>query len=248
MSRAKWKLPVAVQLSWLFWMAVGQADGATAQYPVGVLLSKGRVSVEGRVEFTQHSKYVDPMVFTGNRIIVREGEAQIELLLGGTIRICSNSELSIMHNRSPYLFLLHGGSAAFDLPESRGDTFFTADFLVRTQVGSADHKLPFKGEIRLDPDGTVCVSSKRGGLVVSRQDNQSMLTVPDGASVRLQPLETLTPLLARAEDCSCLDRAQPKDIEKLVLSLQPHQPKRTLLRRLGGVFRRVLRVVSLGLL
>lgn len=173
----------------------------TGQFPVGVLTSKGSLQLTGRVDWGRGRRSPFPMIYDGTRIRSTSGEAQLELLAGGRLDLCRDTDLTVQQPRSPFLFTLHQGSVSYDLPGSQGDLFLTPDFLIR--VGPDPQLQPdtYRGGISLEPDGTVCVQSDRGLLQVTGQDNSHSLTVPPGPGMRVAPGRILSPEYLR--DCQC---------------------------------------------
>jgi hypothetical protein len=215
----------------------------TSDYPVGVLTSKGRVDIEGRIQVTARSKSADPMIYSGNKIYVAEGEARLDLVLGGNIKLCRDSQFTILQGHSPYLFTLNKGSISFELSESRGDTFFTPDFLIQTTVNTADGKpFSFRGELSVDDRGVVCVRSVEGSLRLMTQNNRGILTIPAGASVRLNPGEIKPESIVLNQSCSC-QNLSPKEARSLTLSFQHKQG-----HGLTLFLRKLAHIVTLGLL
>jgi hypothetical protein len=213
-------------------------------YPVGVLTAKGRVSIEGRIQFTAKSKFLDPMLYSGNMIRVAEGQAKLDLVLGGSIKLCNDSELAILHGHSPYLFTLNKGSIYFELTESRGDTFFTPDFLIQTEVAASSKPSAFRGEITVETGGMICVRSLEGRLRLTAQNNRGVLTIPAGASIRLSPGEIRPESVMLNQSCSCQSLLSPREAQDLIMSFQPGERNRSLL---GRFFRKLARIVTFGL-
>lgn len=176
-------------------------SGPTGKFPVGFLTSKGSLQLTGRVDWGRGGRSRFPMIYDGARIHSKTGEARLELLAGGQLGLCRDTDLTVQQPRSPFLFTLHRGSVSYDLPRSQGDLFLTPDFLVRVSPGSQLQSDACRGEISLEPDGTLCVRSERGLLEVTGQDNSVMLTVPPGPGMRVAPGRIASPEYFR--DCPC---------------------------------------------
>jgi hypothetical protein len=213
-------------------------------FPTGVLTIHGEVQLEGRFLVVSQRRSSEPFVYSGNRIQVADGEARLELLLGGALNICRASQLSVLQNHSPYLFSLERGSVAFDLPQSRGDTFFTPDFLVRTNWDSKAGPMAFKGEISLDPDGTVCVRSLVGDLRITAQSGPEAMVLRPGASVRLPPGKIGSEVAFLKESCAC---AKYPKLSDSLMSFQHRSDPHHFLVKTGRFFRKLLNVVTFGL-
>ncbi len=189
-------------------------------------------------------KISEPLIYSGNRISVAQGDATLELVLGGKLRFCEGSRLSVHQNHSPYLFAFEAGSLTFDLPESRGDTFFTPDFLVRTETPVAATKGSFKGELSVGADGELCVRSLLGTLQVFSQANQRVLSVSAGSSIRVRPGELRLETSPGNQACFCENPRRGKD---LLYSFNSSPKHFSLLRKTGGMFRKLLRLLTFGL-
>ena len=173
----------------------------TGKFPVGVLTSKGSLQLTGRVDWGRGRRSPFPMIYDGTRIHSKSGKAQLELLAGGQLNLCRDTDLTVQQPRSPFLFTLHQGSVSYDLPGSQGDLFLTPDFLIRVGPDPQLQSDTYRGEISLEPDGTLCVQSDRGLLEIAGQDNSQSLTVPPGPGMRVAPGRILSPEYFR--DCQC---------------------------------------------
>ena len=171
------------------------------KFPVGFLTSKGSLQLTGRVDWGRGGRSPFPMVYDGTRIHSKSGTAQLELLAGGRLDLCRDTDLTVQQPRSPFLFTLQRGSVTYDLPRSQGDLFLTPDFLITVGPGRHLQADGYRGEISLEPDGTICVRSERGQLEISGQDNSRVLTVPPGPGMRVAPGRILSPEYFR--DCQC---------------------------------------------
>ena len=172
------------------------------KFPVGFLTSKGNLQLTGRVDWGRGGRSPFPMIYDGTRIHSKSGKANLELLAGGRLDLCRDTDLTIQQPRSPFLFTLHGGSVAYDLPDSQGDLFLTPDFLIRVGPDPQLEPDACRGEITLEPDGTICVQSDRGLLEITGQDSSQTLTVPPGPGMRVTPGRILSPEYFR--DCQCV--------------------------------------------
>ena len=175
--------------------------GQSTKSPVGVLTTQGSMQLTGRVDWGRGGKSPSPIIYDGTRVHSKSGKAQLELLGGGLLNFCQNTDLTIQQPRSPFLFTLHLGTVAYDLSHSQGDLFLTPDFLIK--VGPDPQLQPdaVQGEITLDPDGTICVRSDQGLLEITTQDNAETLTVPPGSGIRVAAGQIASPEFFR--DCQC---------------------------------------------
>jgi hypothetical protein len=213
-------------------------------FPAGVLSIQGEVRLEGRFLVISQRKSTEPFVYSGNRIQVTEGEAKLELLLGGALNICKASQLTVLKNHSPYLFSLETGGLTFDLPRSRGDTFFTPDFLITTESEPSGPPTSSKGEISLESDGGICVRSLAGNLRIATQNGSHAFSLLPGASVRLSPDEGGSKVVFLKESCACT--RYPK-LSDAMLSFREHPGRGVFLVKTRTFFRKMLHVLTLGL-
>ena len=108
----------------------------STQSAVGILSFNGNLRIDGKVAWGNHGQSKPPIIYNGTRIYLQNGTATLELLMGGVIKLCEESNLTVQEIHSPYLFTLHHGSIIFDLPNSAGDIFFTPDFLIKIKSSS----------------------------------------------------------------------------------------------------------------
>jgi hypothetical protein len=216
-------------------------------YPVGQLKAKGEVSVEGRVQLASSQKFADPLLYSGNTIRVRSGEASLELILGGKITIHANSNLALLQNHSPYLFTLSKGAVSFELKSRKADVFFTPDFIIKTEPDLAHPEMRFRGEISLAANGMLCVHSREGRLHITTQDNRSFLSIPSGGSLTVVPTEGSAEPQVFAQNCDCLKllNIPPQDV---MLGFQAPQQHLSFWRRFSAAMGKTLRIVTFGLL
>lgn len=175
--------------------------GREGKFPVGFLTSKGSLQLTGRVDWGRGGRSRFPVIYDGTRIHSKSGTAGLELLAGGRLDLCRDTDVTVQQLRSPFLFTLHRGSVSYDLPGSQGDLFLTPDFLIRVGPGTGLQADAYRGEISLEPDGTLCVRSERGQVEVTGQDNSQVLTVPPGPGMRVAPGRIASPKYFR--DCQC---------------------------------------------
>ena len=236
-----------MQLAGIGLSAMGKETNSSSKvedFPVGVLSIHGEVRLEGRFLLISQRKSSEPFVYSGNRIQVTEGEAKLELLLGGAINICKASQLTVLKNHSPYLFSLETGSLTFNLPQSRGDTFFTPDFLITTDSEPSGASTSSKGEISLEPTGEICIRSLAGNLRIATQTGSHGFNLFPGASVRLSPDRVGSEVVFLKESCSC---TQYPKLSDTMLSFREHPGKRGFLVKTRSFFKKILHVVSIGL-
>ena len=177
------------------------------KFPVGFLTSKGSLQLTGRVDWGRGGRSPFPMIYDGTRIHSKNGKAELELLAGGRLDLCRDTDMTVQQPRSPFLFTLHQGSVSYDLPDSRGDLFLTPDFMIRVGPGPHLQARAYRGEISLEPDGTLCVRSERGQLEITGQGDSPVLTVPPGPGMRVAPGRMASPEYFR--DCRCAGRLRP---------------------------------------
>ena len=175
--------------------------GHAGKFPVGVLTSKGNLQLTGRVDWGRGGGSVLPMVYDGTRIHLKSGRAELELLMGGRLNLCRDTDLTVQQPRSPFLFTLHSGRVAYDLSRSQGDLFLTPDFLIRVEPDPQARPEACRGEIGLESDGTICVRSDQGLLVITAQDYSETIAVPPGPGMRIVPGRIASP--EYFQDCDC---------------------------------------------
>ncbi len=221
-------------------------EGALIDFPAAQLTSNGEVSLEGKVQFSPQGKARGALVFSGNKIKVRSGEARLELMMGGSLRLLNDSELTILQNHSPYLFALSKGSVAFNLDSSREDSFFTPDFVIKTLAEGSSAKNKHKGELTVGADGVVCLHSQTGNLKVTTQDGQNFLILPSGGSMQLHPGDVVNQPMFYSQACSCL-KPSGKLVNDFSAGFGP-RPARSFWARISLALRQFAHMASLGLL
>lgn len=214
-------------------------------FPIGVLSSKGNLHLNGLVHWGQHEQSMLPMIYEGTIIKLKDGTATLELLMGGTIKFCDVTDLTVQQMRSPYLFTLQRGTIDFNIPESRGDVFFTPDFLIKIDPTKQLGATSSKGKIRLEPDGTICVKSHQGTLTVSTQDYSETVSVPEGEAVSIQPGQIVS--LQEIQDCSC--NAPSPLLGRPEITSAAHQTGGSSFAEKSTSFlRKLIKILTLGLI
>jgi hypothetical protein len=222
-------------------------EGAQADFPAAHLTSHGEVSLEGKVQLSSQGKIKGALVLSGNKISVRSGNARLELMLGGSLRLMDESELAILQNHSPYLFTLSKGSVAFDLDSSQGDSFFTPDFVIKTLSEGSSVKNKHQGELTVGVDGVVCLHSRTGNLMITTQDGQNFLILPAGGSMQLHPGDVVNQPMFYSQACSCL-KPSGKPWNDFGAAFGPSRPPRSLWGRISLALRQFAHIASFGLL
>lgn len=225
------------------WLVIEASNRRT--FPIGVLSSKGNLHLNGLVHWGQHGKSMLPMIYEGTAIKLKDGTATLELLMGGNIKFCHVTDLTVQQMRSPYLFTLQRGTIDFDIPESRGDVFFTPDFLIKIDPTKQLGTTSSKGEIRLEPDGTICVKSHQGSLTVSTQDYSETVTVPEGAGITIQPGQIAS--LQKLQDCSC-NHPSPLLERPGVTSAAHRAGGSSLAGKSKSFLRKLIKILTLGII
>jgi len=236
-----------MQLAGIGLFALGKERSSSSKvedFPVGVLSIQGEVRLEGRFLVISQRKSTEPFVYSGNRIQVTEGQAKLELLLGGTINICKASQLTVLNNHSPYLFSLETGSLTFDLPQSRGDTFFTPDYLISTDSKPSGFPSSSKGEVSLESNGEICIRSLAGNLRIATQNGSHAFNLYPGASVRLSPDRVGSEVVFLKESCSC---TQYPKLSDALLSFREPPGRRAFLVKARSFFRKMSHIMTIGL-
>ncbi|MCH2693273.1 MAG: hypothetical protein MK025_00985 [Acidobacteriia bacterium] len=215
----------------------------STQSAVGILSFNGNLRIDGKVAWGNHGQSKLPIIYNGTRIYLQNGTATLELLMGGVIKLCEESNLTVQEIHSPYLFTLHHGSIIFDLPNSAGDIFFTPDFLIKIK-SSSDSRTHYKGKIQVDQDGTICVTSEKGPLVVETQDQSSMFDISPGSGITIQPGKT--PSFRGPENCVCKNKTQSIDSENLSSAVQ-NSDKFSQKEKLISFLRKLLKILTFGI-
>ena len=213
------------------------------QSAVGILSFNGKLRIDGNVAWGTHGQSELPIIYNGTSIYLQNGTATLELLMGGSIELCEESNLTVQEIHSPYLFTLQHGSIIFDLPNSAGDIFFTPDFLIKIKPNS-DSRTHYKGKIQVDQDGTICITSEKGPLVVETQDQSSMFDISAGSGITIRPGET--PSFRGPENCVCKNTIQSIDSEKLSSAVQ-NSGKFSQKGKVIPFLRKLLKILTFGI-
>ena len=225
------------------WLVTEASNRQT--FPIGVLSSKGNLHLNGLVHWGQHGKSMLPMIYEGTAIKLKDGTATLELLMGGNIKFCHVTDFTVQQMRSPYLFTLQRGTINFDIPESRGDVFFTPDFLIKIDPTKPLGTTSSKGKIRLELDGTICVKSHQGSLTVSTQDYSETVSVPEGSGIRIQPGKIAS--LQQIQDCSC-NAPSPLLGRPEVTSAAYQTGRSSLAEKSKSFLRKLIKILTLGII
>jgi len=166
--------------------------------------SVGRV--EGR-DFVVENSAGEPMppgeqaelLSSGNRLVVRSGQARIILEGGGDIVICDAAELQVLKSQGAITIALDYGMLRVHVNKSDPVSVFTPFVLATTvAIGGGERDVT----VGLEQTGQMCIRAKSGAVRVGQQLSGESLIVPQFGGLTLSGGQ-INAVSSSAPGCTC---------------------------------------------
>jgi hypothetical protein len=136
---------------------------------------------------------------SGNRLVVRSGQARIILEGGGDILICGAAQLELLKAQGAITIALDHGTLRVHVRKSDPVSIFTPLVLATTvSIGGGERDVT----VGLEPTGEMCIRAKSGAVRVGQQLSGESLIVPQFGGLTLSGGQ-INAVSASAPGCTC---------------------------------------------
>ena len=136
---------------------------------------------------------------SGNRLVVRSGQARIILEGGGDILICGAAQLELLKAQGAITIALDHGTLRVHVRKSDPVSVFTPLVLATTvSIGGGERDVT----VGLEPTGEMCIRAKSGAVRVGQQLSGESLIVPQFGGLTLSGGQ-INAVSASAPGCTC---------------------------------------------
>jgi hypothetical protein len=172
--------------------------------------AQGNRELVGRVEgrdFAVENSLGEPIPSTeiaeklssGNRLVVRSGQARIILEGGGDILICGAAQLELLKAQGAITIALDHGTLRVHVTKSDPVSVFTPLVLATTvSIGGGERDVT----VGLEKTGEMCIRAKSGAVRVGQQLSGESLIVPQFGGLSLSGGQ-INAVSASAPGCTC---------------------------------------------
>jgi hypothetical protein len=139
------------------------------------------------------------LLASGNRVIVRSGQARVALEGGGDITICGASRFQVIRSGSALTVVLEYGVLDLRLDAARSVSVYTP-LIVATPVvigGEATDT-----SVGLGQDGKMCLRAKSGAVRIEQQLSGQELLIPQTGEISLSEGQIVS-LSPSSAECTC---------------------------------------------
>lgn len=136
---------------------------------------------------------------SGNKLLVRSGQARILLESGGDILICGAAQLEVLKSQGAITIALDRGTIRVHVKKSEPVSVFTPLVLATTiAIGNGERDVT----VGLEQSGEMCVRAKSGAVRVGQQLSGENLLVPQFGGLTLSGGQ-INAVSASAPGCTC---------------------------------------------
>jgi hypothetical protein len=136
---------------------------------------------------------------SGNRLVVRSGQARIILEGGGDILICGAAQLELLKAQGAITIALDHGTLRVHVRKSDPVSVFTPLVLATTvSIGGGERDVT----VGLEPSGEMCIRAKSGAVRIGQQLSGESLIVPQFGGLTLSGGQ-ISAVSASAPGCTC---------------------------------------------
>jgi hypothetical protein len=172
--------------------------------------AQGNRELVGRVEghdFVIENSIGEPVpagelaehISSGNRLVVRSGQARIILEGGGDILICGAAQLELLKAQGAITIALDHGTLRVHVTKSDPVSVFTPLVLATTvSIGGGERDVT----VGLEKTGEMCIRAKSGAVRVGQQLSGESLIVPQFGGLSLSGGQ-INAVSASAPGCTC---------------------------------------------
>jgi len=171
------------------------------------------VAVQNAVSFESNLGFSTALLASGSDVTVRSGQAQIDLMRGGSVAICGPAHFTLLESGGAITLALDYGRVRPQVEAQVAFTVYTP-MIVATPVAIGTN--PSDLTVGLNREGAMCTMPTRGAVRIEQQLSGQSLLVPQGGEVSLNDGQ-LTTLRSASGSCDCAllvtRNTSPKNLE-----------------------------------
>lgn len=157
------------------------------------------IAVQGHMNVDVVHGQVKTILRSGSDVLVKSGQAEVDLIEGGHISICGPAHLSVLKSVGLLTLALDSGTIHAYLERAPALTVYTAQIQAKPiAIGDA----PQDALVGFDAAGALCVRAISGAVRVEQQLTAQSIIVPQGADILVNNGQ-LDALRSGAGHCSC---------------------------------------------
>jgi hypothetical protein len=203
---------LALLLAALVWPVSAGQQAASDAVVVGRLYGEN-FAVQNAVSFESNLGFSTALLASGSDVTVRSGQAQIDLMRGGSVAICGPAHFTLLESNGAITLALDYGRVRPQVEPQVALTVYTP-LIVATPVAIGTD--PRDLTVGLDREGAMCTMTTRGAVRIEQQLSGQSLLVPQGGEVTLNGGQLGT-LRSTNGSCDCellvTRNTSPKSLE-----------------------------------
>jgi hypothetical protein len=156
---------------------------------------------------------------SGNRLVVRSGQARIILAGGGDILICGAAQLDVLKAQGAITIALDHGTLRVHVKQSEPVAVFTPLVLATTvAIGGGERDVT----VGLEQTGQMCIRAKSGAVRVGQQLSGESLLVPQFGGLTLSGAQ-INAVSSSAPGCTCEADTIKLSPSRAIVTQQPEE-------------------------
>lgn len=201
-SRSVWRLAVLLGVACLVSAStvclLTSADNPPQSDVIGPIEGDA-ISVQGPMSVDTTNGQVKTVLRSGSEVVVRSGQAHIDLVEGGNITICGPAHLSVLKSGGALTIALDSGTVHAHIEGQLTLTVFTAQIQAHTvAIGNGAQDTL----VGLDASDGMCIRASKGAVRIEQQLTGQSLLIPQNGDVSLTNGQ-LESLRTATGQCSC---------------------------------------------
>ena len=182
----------------MFHVRAARADNPALTDAVGTIEGES-ISVQGPMSLDSTNGVVKTILRSGSEVLVKSGQAHIDLVEGGNITICGPAHFSVLKSGGALTIALDSGTIHAHIEGQPTLTVYTAQIQAHPiAIGNA----PQDFFVGLEASGTMCIRASKGAVRIEQQLTGQSLLIPQSGDVALTNGQ-LESLRTSAGQCNC---------------------------------------------
>jgi len=164
------------------------------------------ISVQGPMTVDTNNGQVKTILRSGSEVLVKSGQAHIDLVEGGNITICGPAHFSVLKSAGALTIALDKGTIHAHIEGQPTLIVYTAQIQAHPiAIGNGPQDML----VGLDASGTMCLRAGQGAVRIEQQLTGQSLLIPQSGDVSMTNGQ-LESLRTSAGQCNCELQTTPK--------------------------------------